>query len=113
MSSPSSCGVRLSAIQVVWTQRRVALDEGQAAERPVALVRRLEPQRVEVEVLVLERVGELVGVGHPLDRPERRPVRRTTNSSSLSGDVVAGDLARLQLERSCRGATRLGAGARA
>ena len=90
---------------------RVALDERQPGERPIALVGDVEAERVEVEVLVLELVGELVGVGHPLDRPERA---RAADDEQLVlvRRVVAGDLAGLEVERDARGATSPRAAAR-
>ena len=51
-------------------ERRVAFDEGQPGERPVALVEPDVEHRIEVEVLVLERVVVLVRVRDLLDRPD-------------------------------------------
>ena len=51
-------------------QRGVALDQRGARERPIAVGEVLPVQAVEVEVLVLEGVGVLVGQRHALERPE-------------------------------------------
>ena len=65
-------------------ERRVALDERQPGDRPVALVLPSRADHVERgdEVLVLEGMGELVGEGRSSLSGRDRPCSETTYISS-------------------------------
>ena len=91
--------VRFCCSQTVWTHDRVALDQREPRERPVALVDDGRIERPEVEVLVLELVCELVGVRHPLHRPDRLPGPGDHEQLVPFRRVVAGDLAGQEVKR--------------
>ena len=78
-------------------ERGVALDKRGARHRAVALVGVLAHELAQVEPLVLERVGELVGVGDLLGRPDLAILRDDVHVLRLVV-VQARDLARQQLQ---------------
>ena len=79
-------------------QRRIALDRSQLAQGRVALGEVLDPRALEVEVLVLQRVGVLVGDDDPVRRAERLVALDDVEALGL-GPVERSNLAAVQLDQ--------------
>jgi hypothetical protein len=72
-------------------ERGIAFDQREPAQRAVALADRVDIDPLQVEALVLERVGELVGEGHLLGGPDGARLGDDHHLARL-GVVVARDL---------------------